>query len=767
MPKYNSNINSEEKDLIELHEKILKKVREAIVATMQEDQSLTHKYVERFLAAREAASTSNEKDIAQVYENMYTQKALASHKGTPLPSLDTPYFAHMRLEEEGRQRDILIGYVSFVSTKCDYPVIDWRHAPMAKIYFNYREGEEFDEELPGKEVQGTVSMRNMLTISNGRLVQIMGPKSSLRKSPDSVWAKESNFGLPTFKGGQGTAQRKLVFGTGQAGKIGPEVAALLDKDQYRLLNADEETPLMILGGAGSGKTTVALHRLAHLAYQDPKKYQQNQAIIIVPEPGLVRLSRLLLSGLGLDYVGVATFDDWIKAQGQRILRDLPKRVCDETPPSVSVLKRHPAYTKVLPLLLRARAQQLSETLAKELFHGRDFRAQLDKTLRQNYRYQPILPLLEELQAKYLKTYAPEPESKARIVAQANFNKAKGELFLVSQDRVDLFGNQEYLSYLVEHSRGEITPSMIDQTMRHTRSQIADTPSKRYQGIDQERLKTVDGQGIDDSTPDEIAGTVDIEDYAILLEMLRLKTGDSRNKSVGLPSYQHMIIDEAQELALIELTALRYSLADQSSLTIAGDAAQQTDSTNTFNSWQGALDSLGFPGVKPSFLKTSYRSTRPIMEFAVKALGELPHTDLKVVREGYDVVVHTPPNEGQTGLFLMEVVSELMTREPKASVAILCRKEETSIRLYRSISSLDQARLVENGHFTFTPGVDVCDVAQAKGLEFDYVILPDVNSFNYPDDAISRRTLHVAATRAIHQLWVICPGTASPILSSNM
>ena len=73
------------------------------------------------------------------------------------------------------------------------------------------------------------------------------------------------------------------------------------------------------------------------------------------------------------------------------------------------------------------------------------------------------------------------------------------------------------------------------------------------------------------------------------------------------------------------------------------------------------------------------------------------------------------------------------------------------------------RLVVDGEFSFKPGIDITDVAQIKGLEFDYVIIPDANVASYPDTPVARRALHIAVTRAVHQLWVLAIGRPSEIL----
>jgi DNA helicase-2/ATP-dependent DNA helicase PcrA len=71
--------------------------------------------------------------------------------------------------------------------------------------------------------------------------------------------------------------------------------------------------------------------------------------------------------------------------------------------------------------------------------------------------------------------------------------------------------------------------------------------------------------------------------------------------------------------------------------------------------------------------------------------------------------------------------------------------------------------VYDQQFRFAPGIEVTEVAQVKGLEFDYVILIEVSTTHYPDTPHARRVLHVGATRAIHQLWLTSVGTPSVLV----
>jgi DNA helicase-2/ATP-dependent DNA helicase PcrA len=116
-------------------------------------------------------------------------------------------------------------------------------------------------------------------------------------------------------------------------------------------------------------------------------------------------------------------------------------------------------------------------------------------------------------------------------------------------------------------------------------------------------------------------------------------------------------------------------------------------------------------------------------------------------------------------FLADALLELSREEPLASVAILAPSPAVSALYHEGLAAteLSGVRHVAHQDFTFSPGVEVTQIEQVKGLEFDYVILVDVTHENYPDAPGPRRLLHVGATRAVHQLWLTCVGTPSPLL----
>jgi DNA helicase-2/ATP-dependent DNA helicase PcrA len=116
-------------------------------------------------------------------------------------------------------------------------------------------------------------------------------------------------------------------------------------------------------------------------------------------------------------------------------------------------------------------------------------------------------------------------------------------------------------------------------------------------------------------------------------------------------------------------------------------------------------------------------------------------------------------------FLAESLRDLARAEPRASVAVIARYPEQADLYYRGLlnAEVPNVRRVADQDFLFKPGVDVTDVRQVKGLEFDYVILVEVNGATYPASEEARHLLHIAATRAAHQLWLSCTGEPSPLI----
>jgi DNA helicase-2/ATP-dependent DNA helicase PcrA len=263
--------------------------------------------------------------------------------------------------------------------------------------------------------------------------------------------------------------------------------------------------------------------------------------------------------------------------------------------------------------------------------------------------------------------------------------------------------------------------------------------------------------------------LDPEDDAILLRLLQKKYGGLFLGGKRF-EYEHIVIDEAQDLAPIEMRVLLDCATDGQSVTIAGDRAQKMIFDNGFTDWPQLLADAGLPHVAIQPLKITYRSTRQVMELSRHVLGPLHNAeDALIAREGAPVGFYQFGDTGEAVAFLAEALRNLIQREPTASVALVTRYPQQADVYFDAlrIAEVPKVRRVGRQDFSFTPGIDVTDVRQVKGLEFDYVVILDPTAQNFPEVIESRHLMHIAATRAAHQLWLVCSGPVSKLIPEEL
>src|SRR5690606_22619469 len=156
-------------------------------------------------------------------------------------------------------------------------------------------------------------------------------------------------------GGQGTATRpegargRLGVGSGITegdDKHLREITPLIDARQFELITQPDSGLVVIQGGAGSGKTTIGLHRLAYLAFHDPKRFRPDKMLVVVFNEALVRYISQVLPALGLKGVQIRTYQDWAARLRASALPNLPRIYSDDTPAAVTRLKKHPAMLRL-------------------------------------------------------------------------------------------------------------------------------------------------------------------------------------------------------------------------------------------------------------------------------------------------------------------------------------------------------------------------------------------------------------------------------------
>jgi DNA helicase-2/ATP-dependent DNA helicase PcrA len=736
-------------------ERLVAALREA-VGEAERRERVRAGQIQELRSLRDEYAEAGEDDRPAILARMHQQASRDQATGkTELPDLNEPYFGRMRIRTSGRSRDVLLGTRSLVDPGRGVTLVDWRKAPISEVFFTCDPGEEYEIEVEasGRSLEGVLERRHLVTFDDGALVSVSVPGGSLRKILEE-WVFEPDGFAPWLGADAGPG---ATFGTGASGRKTPKISALLDRRQVALLGRDPREPLLILGAAGCGKTTVALHRVATLAARDPERFDPARTLVVVPEPGLRRLAQRLLADLGLEGVAVRTFEEWIRGQARRIFPWIPGRESPDPPFAVSRFKRHPAMLKALDRLIDDRA--------------RAFAARLDRRIDAGGAVVSVFesgsaPILADRLARAEEVLSPSVPANKRLAFEEAFREERAKLGKVREDHLRLVGDRELLCHAVAASGGDLPAAMVEEVAAHTNRQL-DAPGEiAFAHVDADRLSTLDGRPLDDGTPEAVAGTIDVEDYALLFAILWRKTGKMGTRKAPLTLHTHLVIDEAQELSPVELGVLGRAVEPRDgSLTVAGDAAQRIDRSGHFTSWEGVMAALG-TRAEPAYLETSYRCPRPIVDLAHAILGpEAPSGRPRANSDGAPVLRSSASSEGHAAMILVAGLKALFEREPRAGVAVIAHDSAAARALHEILARALPARLVLEGEFSFGPGLEVTEVAEVKGLEFDYVVVPDVGARVYLDTSEHRRRLHVAVTRASQQVWLMSVGAESSILPS--
>ncbi|MEO6028840.1 MAG: UvrD-helicase domain-containing protein [Candidatus Binatia bacterium] len=624
---------------------------------------------------------------------------LRTSRAQPRVSVESPYFGHLQLREESGDQEILLGKGTHLGG--GVAIVDWRHAPVSRLFYRYRQGDAYDEEIAGRERSGEILMRRTVTIRDRRLQRVDSPEGIYQRvgaATATAWhaiAPES----ARLAGGEGAALRAHAIGEGAGRQLGddlhddaaradkhlPDIAGLIDPEQFALITRPTAGFVVIRGAAGSGKTTVALHRIAYLAYDDPR-IDSDKTLVVVFSPALRDYVSHVLPALGVHQVQVRTFHEWAREIRRRLLPMLPVERREDTPAVVQRLKLHPA-------LLTALSRHIAEN--------------------------------------------PGPSTAAQVI-------------------------DDWISVLTNHASirqalAEVAPDAFG----------ADQLTRAVDWNRRELERVTAYLGGERGSEAEL----DLEDDALLLRAWQLRVGPLPARNAPLLRYRHVAVDEVQDFSPLEIQVLLGCLDQRKSITLAGDTQQHLLENTGFTSWATFFSQLGLQGAEVNTLEVSYRCSRQVATFAAGVLGPLLEDDtpLRTVREGPTVELFRFADHGACVAFLAEALQELAKRERLASVAVLTPSPELSALYARGLidSEVPRARQVVSQDFTFAPGVEVTEIEQVKGLEFDYVILVEVSSTYFPDRPGARRLLHVGATRAVHQLWMTTVATPSPLVQSAL
>ena len=598
------------------------------------------------------AATHGGDDSAQI-------AALVAAARRALPNQPVPCFAYLRVRIRDREREYLLGPQTALHPEVS--VLQWREAPLAAAFFAASEDEPTEIEIDGRTVEMCVLERRLVELDGGRVRR-----------------------AARFDGAWLTLRPRAERARGLSA-----IEVALDAVQLRAVRAPAGDAQLVLGEAGVGKTTVALHRAASLVSRGARR-----SLVIVPTEGLRRLCASLLERLAVPpgAIEVVRYDTWARALALRSFPGLPRRESEDAGLGVVRVKRHRALASVL---------DASAERAREARVGRE-------------------------------------------------------------DLLHLFGDRVAMEKVEAASGGDVRNGDVREVLEHTRIQFSETTEQEYSHvIDASRLETLDGRAIDAGTPMNDAATIDVEDYAVLFEIARRRAVALGRKEPALPArYDAVVVDEAQEFAPLELALIGRSLARAGTLVVAGDAGQQIDPTTCFAGWSAVMADLRAPDYAETRLETSYRCPPEVTALARHVLDPARAPGLEA---GAHVNALCAENECHLAAWIGDGLRAIDRDDPHASVAVIARTPDAARRWAQVLRRSADVRLAQDGDFRFDGGMHVTCVAEVKGLEFDYVIVPDASPAVYPGEPESRRALYVALTRAVHSVTLGAVGRLTPIL----
>jgi DNA helicase-2/ATP-dependent DNA helicase PcrA len=690
----------------------------------------------------------------------------------------SPYFGRIVLLEGERKRQVLIGRSTYLDSRTGVQIVDWRDAPVSRVYYRYEEGDDYDEVFGNRPVEGEVLTRRSLAISSSELRRIGCPQGTFLRRHDGEWLRAGE-GATQLKGGQGTAPRPSQYrpigrlgvdhdGVAREDKFLPEIASLIDPQQFDLITKPDSGLVVIQGGAGSGKTTIGLHRMAYLAYQNPKRFRPERMLVVVFNSALARYIAHVLPALGVPGVPVTTFNDWARKLRLQHLPQLPRHYTEDTPDVVVRLKKHPAWLRIIDERVTELARDFEARLLTRV-EGQDGAA----LLSDRWAASASFALWERVNA-LLKWSAEAPVSlgiKHAIEREAHEVREQLDVpALWSELLTDRVALQEAFN---RHAPGAFSAGQIGAVFNWCAARCAqaitefeETEQRRQERV-QEEVEALEIEVGIDGHRERILAELDWEDDALLLRIWQRLRGPLGKRETL--RYEHVFVDEAQDLSPVEM-AVVLDTTQGESVTLAGDTAQRVMMDNGFSDWHGLLEDLGLDHVKVEPLHIQYRSTVEIIELANAVLGKLaPSNAGHATRNGVPVELFRFSHTGDAVGFLAESLRSLVLGEPLASVCVIARTPEQAREYHAGLANAEvpNVRLIAEQDFPFRAGVDVTDVKQVKGLEFDYVILVEVTAESYPDQDEARHLLHVAATRAAHQLWITSGEKPSPLLPAEL
>ncbi|MEM1485668.1 UvrD-helicase domain-containing protein [Oscillospiraceae bacterium PP1C4] len=652
-----------------------------------------------------------------------------------------PYFARIDFtaKESGATEQCYIGKIGVVDENQQTVTVDWR-APIASLYYDSNVG-SVTYEAPMGSISGELQLKRQIEIENG----------ILRSVNDVDTVSNDDLLKPYLSVNADNRLKNIV--------------ASIQGEQNRIIRESIYKNLIVQGVAGSGKTTVALHRIAYLVYNHRDTIQSGQYMVIGPNQFFINYISSILPDLDVNSVPQHTFESLASKYINEVytLTDSAEKltavVNGKHQSRVDRFKTSMEYQAAIELFMKrfqlsaVPDQQfeikgfpvLSTNMIKSIYEKVDF------NLHDNLESMVNQCIL------YLSSFVETHEGQLRTRLTAYFQQKMQE----GVDHATLEQLKKDRAFIVKELENGCRKSL-----------------KKYFAITETKILKLYGMFIESCEqylPESFSETqelkrstlaglrkkrVDFEDLPALMYLRYQMKG-----AQDYESFCHAVIDEAQDFGEFHFFVLR-KMMEHCTFTIVGDLAQSIYNYRSIESWDSIASQVFDAKAILCELLKSYRTTVEIMMMANRVSAHLGLGNaLPVIRHGEDVGFHPCTPETQ-----IEQIHRLILEQQKngcQTIAVISKTMGQSDEIYRALHALGlELEHVSSDSERYLGGICTITGYLSKGLEFDGVILCDASEAVYASDRrVDMHLLYVSMTRPLHRLDIVYSGELTKTLQS--
>ena len=631
-------------------------------------------------------------------------------------------------------------------------VIDWR-APIADLYYEGRLGEA-EYNCPAGKIHGEIKLKRQYFFKNGDLQDVM-----------DIDITTNDEMLQPFLSANSDTRLKNIISTIQA-------------EQNKIIRADMWQPLVVQGVAGSGKTTIALHRIAYLIYNYDKNFFPEEFLIIAPNKFFLNYISNVLPDLGVDRVGQSTYEEIafdvigsefeIEEPNNKLARiidnnksEKEKKMCEiiiESSKYKSSIRFKNLLDEYLYEVEKRFVPEDDFKVGKYVFMKRE---DIEHLFYREYSNLPFCRRMEEI-SKHLKSAV--TMRSGQILKDIEEERD----YKIAKIKMDEPNEQIRLSLIRDAYKEaeDLSKEVTKNVKKNVQKYISSTnkvlePIKYYKEFMDVYIDTLAKGRISDEEIKYIKtsfadaqrkGKIEMEDLAPLMYIKYMVHGIKTKFEL-----KHIVIDEAQDFSEFQFYIFK-KIVKSNSLTILGDLAQGIYFYRGTNNWQKTMSIVFGDGIDPTYLtlKKTYRTTEEIMNVANKVISHImdklncPPGE-PVMKNGAPVIVKHFENEEK----MVEQIKERLKEYKEkgfSNIALICKTVEDCIKLKEQLQD-EEIHIISSKDSEYAGGINIVPSYLSKGLEFDAVIITNADVHNYTDSEVDTKLLYVCITRAMNTLEI--------------